>query len=284
MNNNKQLILTCIDGSSVSEAVCDYAAWLSLSTRAPLKLLHTIEHRINPAVTDYSGAIGLGSQDELLKELTEIEQKHGQLLIKKGQLMLNAAKQRLLDSGVNNPQILQQHGNLVDSLIELEDNIRVLVVGIRGEAHEQENKGIGTQLESIIRSLHRPILVVNQKFTTPENILLAYDGSESCNKAVSMIASSPVFKTSTCHIAHVGNQGQPLLDSAAQQLTTAGLKVVTQQLQGRIDSALAEYQSDNNIQMIVMGAFSHHKLRDFLLGSFTFKMLTRTQCPLLLLR
>jgi nucleotide-binding universal stress UspA family protein len=36
--------------------------------------------------------------------------------------------------------------------------------------------------------------------------------------------------------------------------------------------------------MTVMGAFSHTRLHDWLLGSFTVKMLTHSHKPLLLLR
>ena len=58
MNDKQNFVLCCIDGSSVTEAVCDY-----------------------------SGAIGLGSSEELLNELTEIEQTRSRLLIKQGQLI-----------------------------------------------------------------------------------------------------------------------------------------------------------------------------------------------------
>ncbi|MFU8788635.1 MAG: universal stress protein, partial [Methylobacter sp.] len=38
------------------------------------------------------------------------------------------------------------------------------------------------------------------------------------------------------------------------------------------------------IDMTVMGAFGHTRIRDWLLGSFTVKMLTHSNKPLLLLR
>ena len=44
MTNNKKLILACIDGSKLSEAVCDYAVWLAQRVEGPLKLMYTIDH------------------------------------------------------------------------------------------------------------------------------------------------------------------------------------------------------------------------------------------------
>lgn len=293
MNNNNNLsdklfngrvIMACIDGSSVSESVCDYAAWMAKTASRPLKLIHTIEHNHHAVVSDYSGAIGLGSQQELLSELTEVEQNRSSLLIKKGQLMLTAAKQRIEEHGINDAETYQHHGSLAESLVELEDEIRVMVIGIRGKQHEQQNQGIGHQLELVIRSMHKPILVVNKAFTEPKKAMLAYDGSVSCKKALAMIASSQLFKNIPCHVVHVGNQGEELLAEAKIVLQDVGIDVTCVQLEGEVDKVLASYQIDNDIELTLMGAFSHNRFRDFLLGSFTAKMLAATNRPLLLLR
>ena len=58
MNHN--YVFACIDGSNFTEAVCDYSAWIANTLDAPLKLLHTIGQTQRPAVSDLSGAIGLG--------------------------------------------------------------------------------------------------------------------------------------------------------------------------------------------------------------------------------
>jgi nucleotide-binding universal stress UspA family protein len=283
-----ELVLACIDGSSVSEAVCDYSSWIAIKSGTPLKLLHTIEHKQEPAVSDLTGAIGLGSQQELLNELTELEQSRSKLLIKKGQLMLEAAKERVIKAGFEKPVMSQRHGRLSESLIELEDKTGLIVMGIRGEAHEQKNKGLGTQLETIIRSLHKPILVVTKEYVEPKQFMLAYDGSESCIKALKMVAESSLCKGIPCHIVHVGgtdkSKGEALLEEAANVLRNENIEVVTNQIFGNVADALSDYQMNNNIDLMAMGAFSHNRFRDFLLGSFTTKMLAATKKPLLLLR
>ncbi|MBV1910481.1 MAG: universal stress protein [Kangiellaceae bacterium] len=277
-------IVACIDGSSSSEQVCDYASWIATAVDRPLKLIHTIEHNHNPAVSDYSGAIGLGSQQELLQELTDVEQSRSSLLIKKGQLMLNAAKDRASQAGVSKVETYQHHGTLAESLVEIEDEMRVMVIGIRGKEHEDQEKGIGHQLESVIRSMHKPILVVNKDFSQPKTTMLAYDGSASCKKALQMIASSKLFSGLPCHVVHVGSNAEALLDEATMVLEQAGIKATSVQLEGKVDEVLARYQAENDIELTLMGAFSHNRFRDLLLGSFTAKMLAATNRPLLLLR
>ena len=284
---NKKMVLACIDGSQFSQAVCDYAVWIAKAVSAPLKLLHTIEHSKTAAVADLTGAIGLGASEDLLNELTQVEQERSRLLIKKGNAMLLAAKEKALSHGVEEVQTRQRHGALAETLIELEDQIGALVLGIQGENHEQDQAGIGAQLETTIRALHKPILVVNKEFSIPKQIMLAYDGSDACKKALLMVAESPLFESIPCHIVHVSeskDQAQELLASAKETLLHYGREVMTAHLPGMIEESLATYQAEHNIDLMLMGAFSHNRFRDFLLGSFTAKMLQSTQKPLLLLR
>ncbi len=282
-----KFVLACIDGSNFSEAVCDYSAWIAKTVQKPLKFLHTIEHRHLPAVANLSGSIGLGARSELLEELTQIEQSRGKLLIKKGQIMLAAAKERAEKNDV--PEIIsqQRHGSLSESLVELEQEIRVLVLGVRGETHDDESSGHSARLETVIRSLHKPILVVNKVFTQPKSVLLAYNGNEASVKAVNMVASSPLFKNIVCHLVNVSDnpkESTDLLAKAKSILTSTGVEVVSSTLTGKVDDAIVTYRQEHDLDMIMMGAFSHHRIRDILLGSFTGKMLERTQRPLLLLR
>ncbi|MGR9086327.1 MAG: universal stress protein [Gammaproteobacteria bacterium] len=289
MNNTTPWVLACIDGSVLTDAVCDYAAWIAGRVDAPLKLLHTIDHHPETAAkSDLTGSIGLGSREHLLEELTAVEQQRSKLRLQQGKLLLQAAKERVLQAGITEPVTNQRHGGLIESLIELEDSIRVLVIGLRGKVHENQPGRIGAKLESIVRSLHRPILVVNDAFKAPERIMIAYDGGKAAQKAVDMVASSLLYKGLTCHLVCVskGDEAkEQSLESAANKLRSAGgIRVIANKLQGKPDQALCEYQEKFEIDLTVMGAFSHTRIHDLLLGSFTAKMLQNTKKPLLLLR
>jgi nucleotide-binding universal stress UspA family protein len=282
MNNN--YILGCIDGASLTTAVCDYTAWLSDKTGAPVKLLHNLEHRPQAPLADLSGSIGLGSQEELLEELIKVEQHRSRLLMEKGKLMLDAARRRVEADGVSNIETWQRNGSLQETLVEHEEEIRVLVMGVRGDEHREGQ--LGAHLETVIRALHKPVLVVNKEFTAPKKVMLAYDGQDAAQKALDMMVNSPLFKDISCHLVYVGEEqlGEDLLLSASSILAKANIQHTTVCLQGRGDDVLCQYQIDNEIDMTVMGAYSHHPLRNMLLGSFTAKMLQKNRQPLLLLR
>lgn len=289
MDMQQAKVLACIDGASLTEAVCDYAAWISQRVKAPLKLLHTVDHHPETAInTDLTGNIGLGSQEHLLEEIISLEQQQSKLKLQTGKLLLKAAKERVKQAGVSDPLCNQRHGGLIESLIELEDNIRVLVLGLRGQVHDKQPNQMGAKLEAIIRSLHRPILVVNDSFKQPESMMIAYDGSKAADKAVDMVAASALYQGMSCHLVCVNddeNFAARLLKQASVKLKAAGtIDVTTVKLKGKAEQALCDYQQEHDIDLTVMGAFSHTRLHDMLLGSFTHKMLLSSQKPLLLLR
>jgi nucleotide-binding universal stress UspA family protein len=182
-------VISCIDGTSVSAAVSDCAAWASLRLGEPL-LLHVLEKSEYPDGSNLAGNIGLGSRESLLEELAALDEKRGRLALEQGRLMLEAARARVLADGVADPLCRQYHGSLVDTLVELEEELSLLVMG-----KHDENLGIhvGSRIETVVRVMHRPILVCPPAFRAPERVMLAFDGSATTRKGVEMVAASPAW-------------------------------------------------------------------------------------------
>ena len=283
MNN----VLACIDGSLQAAAVCDCAAWASLQLDAPLTLLHVLDQQQYPAAGNLSGIIGLGSREYLLEELAALDEKRSKLALEEGRMMLDSAKQRVLTAGVVQPEVRQRHGDLVESLRELESDARLLVIGKQGEDSGTDLQLIGSQLESVIRTLHRPILVTPASFTVPTSVMLAFDGSATSRKGVEMLASSPLFKGIPIHLVMVGEDtgdNRALLDAARDALSAAGFEIQIAIRGGEVEPTLHAYQAEHGIGLLVMGAYGHSRIRQFLVGSTTTSMIRSTTTPLLLLR
>lgn len=280
-------VIACIDGSTSSPALCDYAAWASLRLGAPLTFLHVLDQRQYPTRTDLSGNIGLGSREHLLEELAALDQQRSKLALEEGRIMLAAAKERALADGVANPESRQRHGDLLDSLRELEGQTRLLVIGKGGEAHGGSGRHVGSHVETVVRTLHRPILVTPTTFKAPESLMLAFDGSATTRKGVDMLAASPLFKGLPIHLVTVGSDTadtRAQLDSARTVLQAAGFAVSTAVRAGEVEPSLHAYQAEHTIDLVVMGAYGHSRIRQFLVGSTTANMLATSVTPLLLLR
>ena len=280
-------IMACIDGSAQAAAVCDCAAWASRQLDAPLTLLHVLDQQQYPAAGNLSGIIGLGSREYLLEELAALDEKRSKLALEEGRMMLDSARQRVITAGIAQPDVRQRHGDLVETLRDLEADIRLLVIGKQGEDSGNDLQLIGSQLESVIRTLHRPILVTPASFSVPTSVMLAFDGSDTSRKGVEMLASSPLFKGIPIHLVMVGDDNgehRALLDSARDALVSAGFDVHIALRSGEVEPALHAYQAEHRIGLLVMGAYGHSRIRQFLVGSTTTRMIRSTTTPLLLLR
>ncbi|MDT8310385.1 MAG: universal stress protein [Methylophaga sp.] len=283
-------IVACIDGSNASTAVCDAAAWASQRLNAPLDLLHVLdksEYIKKGEGKNLSGNIGLGSREHLLEELVELEEKRSKLALEHGKAMLQDARQRAREHGATEVTTHQRHGDLIGTLVDLQHDTRMLIIGRQGEAHEKQEHSLGSHLENVIRSVHRPLLVTVPGFEAPKNFMIAYDGSATASKALEKVAESDLLKGLPCHLVMVaGNdtEHQAQLNAAATRLREMGFDVTSTLLQGDVEPVLHQYQQDNDINLMVMGAYGHTRIRQFLLGSNTAKMVRLSDIPLLLLR
>jgi nucleotide-binding universal stress UspA family protein len=277
-------VIACIDGTSVSPAVCDYGAWASLRLSAPLVFLHVLEKSEYPAESNLSGNIGLGSREALLEELATLDERRGKLALEQGRLMLDAARQRAIADGVTDPTTRQRHGNLVETLSEMEQDIRLLVLGKHDE-HLGEH--VGSRLETVVRTMHRPILVTSGGFSAPERVMLAFDGSDTTRKGVEMVARSPLFRGLQCHVVMVAadnDENRMQLQWATQTLEAAGFDTPGVVIEGPVERSLCDYRARHDIHMVIMGAYGHSVIRRFLVGSTTTSMLRNAVVPVLLLR
>jgi nucleotide-binding universal stress UspA family protein len=280
-------VIACIEGSKITPAVCDYAAWASRRLGAPLEFLHVLGRAEYPVPADLSGNIGLDSREQLLQELAALDEKRGRLALEQGRIMLDAAKARAVAAGVADATSRQRHGELVDTLIEFEHDIRLLVMGRQGEQGDTLGEHIGSHLENVVRTLHRPILVVPADYAEPQRILIAFDGSATTRKAVEMVGASELFRGLPCHVVMVGadkTEAREQLDWARVSLEKAGFDVTASILSGEVEQVLCGYREAHAIDLVVMGAYGHSKIREFLVGSTTTRMVRQSRVPLLLLR
>lgn len=280
-------VIACVDGSRLTLAVCDYAAWASRKMDAPLDFLHVLGRSEYPIPADLSGNIGLGSREHLLQELAELDEKRGRVALEQGRLMLDAAKARAIADGVPNPTSRQRHGELVDTLLDFQGDIRLLVMGRQGEQGDSAGEHIGSHLENVVRTLHRPILVIPADYSEPQRILVAFDDSATTRKAVEMVAASPLFRGLPCHVVMVGAdkaEARAQLEWARATLAQAGFEVTASLRSGQVEDVLCAYRTEHAIDLFVMGAYGHSKIREFLVGSTTAKLIRQSRVPLLLLR
>jgi len=275
-------VVACVDGASYTEAVCDYAIWAASRLKTSLKFLHVLV-RGDDTPLDASGSIGLGAQESLLAELAELDARRSTLAREHGRQLLEGLRLRAASAGISEAEVHQRHGELVDSVTELQESTRLYVLGQHDEHTKPKRLLLDHNLEGAVRALHRPILVASARFETPANFMIAFDGSPTAHKMIELVAESPLLSGLGCTVAMVG--GDPgALAWAEQRLSHAGFDVKAKQLEGEPADALLAYVAQEHVQMLVMGAYGHSRIRQLVVGSTTTNILRRTRIPVFILR
>lgn len=274
-------IIACIDGAESIAPICEASVWVANKVVAPLVFFHALDHSTRPVVSELSGQIGLGSQEELLEELAELDEARSKIMLKHGNKLLEEALGWAVSQDVKKVSKLQRHGNVLEGLLDLEEQLRVLVIGKQGGSHS-----VGSPLETVIRSIAAHILVVCEGFKVPNSYLIAFDGSPISEKLIDKAIRTPLLKGLDCHLVMIddGRNKNSAFEKAKIQLEESGIKVKSALLTGAVDIALLDYQRQHDIGMMVMGAYGHSQLRQFFVGSNTTKVLSNSYVPLLLIR
>ena len=284
---SKKQILVCVDGSLYAKSACDYGIFIAKMLNLPLLLLNAVEHPHLPATINLAGNIGLGSQEQLLEELSSYEHEQSKTRIASGRKVLQELRAYAKEQGIEEVATLQRHGSLEETLQEFSLATKIAIIGLKGQDSEGENIDIGKHVETIIRTLNIPILLINSPFEPIKSILMAYDGSDFAKKAIEVATKEPIFPDVIRHIVNVHkekNISLQLLNEVENIFNQAHMEIKTAHLKGDAVEAILEYKQKNNLDIIAMGAYSHNRLRSAIFGSFTSKMLLKSKKPLLLFR
>jgi nucleotide-binding universal stress UspA family protein len=278
-------VIVCVDGSSYSEVCCQYAAWLAGRTDAQLELLYVTDLRQFevPLIADLSGSLGIQPYQAIMGQLQELEGK-------KAEVILEAAKQIFDEQGLGD-RVTSTHkiGLLVDAIGEREEQADLVMLGKRGENANFATEHLGSSMERVVRASSKPCLVTSRSFRPIERVLLAYDGGESSRRAAEFLASSTMLKGLQLHVVTVSDEHEEeaamaKLREAEDLLRKAGFSPVCQMLHGAPEDAIADYVQTSGVDLLVMGAYGHSRIRYLIIGSTTTAMIRGCYVPVLLFR
>lgn len=279
-------ILACTDGSIYANSVYDHAAWAARQMGgASVRLLHVLDRGAAEAPADRSGAIGFDASEELLRELAELDAARGKVALRRARALLTEAEQRLRAAGVTEVMLTQRHGSLVETVTEFEADADLVVIGKRGEAADFAVGHLGSNLERVVRASSRPVLVASRAFRPIVRFVIAHDGGPAALKAIDYAARNTALRGLECHLVTVAASGGGIpLDQPAETLRRGGLSVTTQVLHGEPEQAIAAYVGEAAIDLLVMGAYGHSRIRSLLIGSTTTALLRACRIPVLVFR
>jgi len=277
-----------IDGSIYSQSVCDHAAWYAGRAGMAVDIVHVLGRRDVPSEpANLSGSIGLGARTALLEELAELDAQKARLGLKRGRALLAEAQDRVAAAGIDRIETRLRREDIVETVQQAETESELIVIGKRGEAADFAKLHLGSNLERVVRSVHKPVLVSSRAFKPIERVLIAFDGGTSAMKAVDHIARSHAFAGLSCRLVSVGEISASVakrLDDAAMLLRGAGYAIEGERVEGQPHKVISGLADSGVVDMVVMGAYSHSRIRTLFIGSTTSELIRGCKIPVMLFR
>ena len=120
-----------------------------------------------------------------------------------------------------------------------------------------------------------------------KRVLIAFDNGASAHKAINYLAGKQEFQDLEVHLLSVTNptsEAKQQLEDAANSLLATGYSVETTIQVGQPETILCEYIDKHDIDLLVMGAYGHSRIRNLIIGSTTTAMIRSCKISVLLFR
>ena len=281
-------LVAVIDGSVYSASVCEHAAWIANRAGSEIDVVHVLGRRnASSEPSNLSGSIGLGARSSLLAELAELDAQKARLAQKRGRAILDDAETLLGSRGAQQVHTRLRNGEMVDTVQELEQDSDLVVMGKRGEAADFDSGHLGSNLERVIRSTRKPMLVASRGFKPISRVLFAFDGGKSVLKAIEYLSERSHYNDLPCHVLMVGSETpdhRRQVEGAVAALKKGGFEATSAIMQGQPEAVITEQVDSQGFDLVIMGAYGHSRIRNMIIGSTTTEMIRSCKVPVLLFR
>ena len=275
-HSNFSKILLGLDGSPHAEAAIEYACQLALNHNATITGVAIIDQ---PGIQSSSGPVPIGGahydvklEDQLLEETQT-----------KAKAILDGFA-RICDERKIKVVLHADTGSPVSELIEESKFHDFIVIGKRTSFEYDANETYGT-LERVLKNGLIPVLAVSDSVQEIKKVLVAYDNSIPASKAVHMFLLLGIWGTCDITLLTVNNDAaaaQESLGNLGGFFESYGIKPTLATQSGHPDTVVKSYIAENDIDMLVMGAYGRKSVREFFVGSVTYHLIHETEIPLFL--
>jgi nucleotide-binding universal stress UspA family protein len=163
-----------------------------------------------------------------------------------------------------------------------------ILLAQRGEHfHIDSGAILGSTAQSVVRRSGKPVLVTPEHFREIESMAVAFDGSDPARKALKLAAElskRAAWPLSVVIITSDPSAGEEISKQAEDFLMPLEIDSATLVLPGKEDKELLKFVREGAVELLVMGAYGHNRLRELLVGSTTSSVIRKSPIPVLLTR
>jgi len=194
--------------------------------------------------------------------------------------LLRRAEERVTDAGLA-AQTVQQYGDPSDVLATLARDVDLVFVGKRGRSSPADV--LGKTVSALIRIAERSVIVCASKPSPMQACAIAYDGRETAQRALRLVARFASVTKSTVHIIHATIDpaiGTMVVGEAEAMLSLQGVAFVTHLEHGTPGEAVERVVQRTGCDALFAGA--HVGQRALVTASHAEEILLHTNIPVVI--
>lgn len=274
-------ILIPTDGSEYGNTAIEYGIYIAKRLDAKLTGLHVMDIRLlqGPVFTDISGSVGLPPYQEFLPMLQDS-------LEERADTILQTFRTRCEEAGVQ-VETRKTVGIIDETIIEEGVHFDLILLAQRGEHFHAGGALLGSTAESVVRKSRRPVMVTPATFQEIESMGLAYDGSSPADNALRLVVDlheQTAWPLTVIIITDDHSVGAHLDQKIEDFLEPYKIDSATIILRGKEEREIIKFIKEGSVELMVMGAYGHNRLRELILGSTTSYVIRKSTIPVLLTR
>ena len=269
-------ILLGLDGSTYAEAAKEYACEIAAAQDATITGVAIIDL---PGIQSTGGPVPLGAAHyEVQREehlLEETQEKAKAILDEFAQTCDVKNIKSILHADTGSP---------FSEIIEESKFHDFTVIGKKSFFGYTDHETFGT-LEKILKQGLTPVLAVPDSVRPIKKVLVAYDNSIPAAKVVHMFLLLGIWNACDITLLTVGDNAEAadrLLTNLEDFFQSYGIEPKLVRESGIPDAVIKSYIAENDIDLLVMGAYGRMSVREFFLGSVTQHLIQETEIPLFL--
>jgi nucleotide-binding universal stress UspA family protein len=176
---------------------------------------------------------------------------------------------------------LKETGDPAQRLLFHGEDIDLILLGQQTYFHFETQAMADGTLETVLRRSHRPVVAVPRELPRDGRVMVAYDGSRPAARALESFQSSGLGKGQEVHVVSVAADEKTAARRAEEGtkfLCFHGIEAQARPLPSAEAPAelLLRQASELDASMIVLGAYGRSRVSEFLFGSITRSILSRS--------
>ncbi|MGG5809674.1 universal stress protein [Falsiroseomonas sp. CW058] len=274
-------ILVHLDGSPLAARRLDVAVALAGAQGAHLAALHAVEALLPPGLTADAGGAALGTLLERLREEADAL----------AQRQRAAFEARVARDGI--AAEWRQADFAAAETVALHARYADLTVLGQPEPGSGAEGAATAMLEAVLFGSGRPVLMVpyaGDHAGLGRRVMVAWNASKEAARAVAdalplLRAAAEVTVLAVNPRRGIGGHGDVPAADITLHLARHGVRATAEHVVAediREADALLNAVSDRGADLLVMGAYGHSRIREFMLGGVTRSILQRMTVPVLL--